>query len=259
MTYLTENPEKWVSFYPKFRSGFYIEKAGYFDERPVINTSTTQLVLLAALPFLLSYSLWFMLLLPFVLLFGWGMIFIYLPIKTGIQDCDSAVWGFNYHDNKLWIYVGGAGNFEGGRKWKTLEMPWSLTWVRTSTLMKDGYDWFHETKDNRKDWSGDENTIGSHDWLMKNRWEETHPYIDKFDNTIVNATIGVSEREWRPIWFKWTKLFAKTSKTIDVEFDKEVGKRKGSWKGGTLGCGYELQPSETPVECLKRMERERTF
>lgn len=258
MAYLTENPEKWISFYPKFRNGFYIEKAGYFDERPQVNTSITQLIILIALPFLLFQSVWFLLLLP-LLLFGWGALYINLPIKTGIQDCESATWGINYHDNKLWIYIGGAGNFEGGKKWKTFTMPWNLTWVRTSTKMKDGYDWFHETEGNRKTWKGDENVIGSHDWLMKNRWKETHPYIDKFDNTTVNATIGVSEREWRPLWFKWTKLFANTRRTIDIEFDKEVGKAKGSWKGGTLGCSYELRPNETPLECLKRMESERLF
>jgi hypothetical protein len=40
---------------------------------------------------------------------------------------------------------------------------------------------------------------------------------------------------------------------------KEAGKRKGSWKGGTLGCGYELKKNETPLECLRRMESEREF
>jgi hypothetical protein len=40
---------------------------------------------------------------------------------------------------------------------------------------------------------------------------------------------------------------------------KECGERKGSWKGGTLGCSYELLPNETPLDCLKRMEKERKF
>lgn len=256
--YLTED-QKWVSFYPTASTGFYIEKAGYFDERPQINTSVTQLILLFVLPFLLAHSLWALLLLPFILFFGWGSLYIHLPIRTGIQDCDSATWGINYHNNKIWIYIGGAGNFDGGRKWLTFTMPWDLTWIRTSTLMKDGYDWFHETEGNRKIWNGDESVIGSYEWVNKNRWQETHPYIDKFDNTVVNATICVMEMEWRPLWFKWTKLFAKVRRSIDIEFDKEVGKRKSSWKGGTLGCGYELLPNETPAECLKRMEKEREF
>lgn len=259
ISYLTERPE-WVSFYPKFNSSFFVEKASYFDERPQIHTSITQLAVLFLLPVLVGYSLWFLFLIPFVF-FGWGKLYINLPIKTGIQDCDSAAWGFNYHDNKIWIYVGGAGNFEGGRKWKTITMPWDLQWVRTSTLMKDADSWFNETQKNRKTWDNDEHgiIIGSYGWLEKNKWKETHPYTDGFDGTIVNATISVVEMEWRPLWFMWTSFFAKKRKSIDIEFDQEVGKRKGSWKGGTVGCSYELRDGETPYECLKRMENERKF
>lgn len=259
MTYLTEDM-KWVHFYPKFSESFYLEHAGYFDERPCLVTSVTQLAVLAIFPFLLATSLWYILLTP-LLLFGWGGLRIKLPIKTGIEDSDSAAWGFNYHDNTIWIYIGGAGNFDGGRKWVTIYMPWDYTWVRTSTLMKDGYSWFHETNTNRVSWDEDVNgeTLGSYGWLKKNKHTETYDYIDKFDGTIVKADVSVSEREWRPRWFKWTKLFAKIVRSIDVTFDQEVGKRKGSWKGGTIGCGYDLKSGETPYACLMRMQSERDF
>jgi len=265
--YLTENPE-WVHFYPRFSSSFYVEMAGYFDERPQVTTSITQLVMLFALPFLAIQSFWFLLMIPLVF-FGWGELYVNLPIRTGVQDCESAAWGFNYHDDMIWIYVGGAGNFEGGRKWKAIKMPWSMEWVRTSTLMKtmhSGFtttaplaqnEWHHETPKNRRRWAGEDE--GSYDWLKKNRWQETHLFIDKYDGTTVNATIGVSEMEWRPLWFQWTGLFKRVRKSINIDFDKEVGERKGSWKGGTVGCGYNLLPNETPLECLKRMERDRKF
>ena len=258
--YLTERPE-WVTFYPTFNSSFYIEKVGYFGERPEIHTSVTQLIVLFTLPIFLFYTLWGLVLFPF-LFFGWGKLYVHLPIKTGIQDCQSAAWGVNIHDNTLWIYIGGGGNFEGGKKWITWDFPFlTKEWVRTSILLKDGYDWFHETKDNRRTCEEDVEgkIIGSYGWINKNKWKETHPYIDSYDNTVVNATISVDEREWRPKWLMWTKLFAITNKTIDIEFDKEVGKRKGSWKGGTVGCSYTLLPNETPLECLKRMEKERKF
>lgn len=253
MKYLTEDP-KWVSFYPKFNSSFYVEKAGYFDERPQVHTSVTQLIALACLP-LAFISAWFLLLAPFVF-FGWGALYINLPIKTGIQDCESAAWGFNYHDNTIWIYIGGGGNLDGGKKYKTFHMLWEMDWIRTSTWLKDNT-WFHETKGNLTKWQGD--GYGTHDWLNKEKWQETYPYIDSYDNTTVNATISVEEREWRPRGARWTSLFAKIRKEISVEFDNEVGKGKGSYKGGTLGCGYEMRPNETPLECLKRMEKERRF
>lgn len=47
--------------------------------------------------------------------------------------------------------------------------------------------------------------------------------------------------------------------SIDVYFDGEVGKETGSWKGGTIGCDYDLKKGETMLECLRRMEVEREF
>lgn len=255
MKYLSENPNRWITFYPQTSTSFYVEKAGYFDERPEITTSVTQLLLFFSLPFLLFQSLWFLLLTPF-LIFGWGKLFINLPIRTGIEDCDSAAWGFAYTENTLLVYTGGAGNFEGGRRCTGIDMPWSLTWVRTSTLMKDG-SWFNETPKYRKKWSG--NDVGSYEWLEENQWQETHPFIDKTDNESLNATISVEEREWRLLWLKWTSLFAKKRKEIKVEFSAEVGKKKDSWKGGCIGCSYDLKPNETPYECLMRMQEERDF
>lgn len=253
-TYLTESPE-WVTFYPTFNSSFYIEKAGYFDERPTIHTSVTQLIVLFTLPVLVFYTLWGLVLFPF-LFFGWGSLYIHLPIKTGIQDCESATWGVNIHNNTLWIYIGGGGNFEGGKKWITWNFPFlTKEWFRTSILLKDG-SWEHEFKNERL---GERNKQ-----FWKDEWKEkqaswNYDYIDSYDNSVIPTTIYVEEREWRPKWLQWTKLFAITNKTIDAHFSKEVGKRKGSWKGGTIGCSYTLLPNETPLECLKRMEKERKF
>lgn len=47
--------------------------------------------------------------------------------------------------------------------------------------------------------------------------------------------------------------------SIDVHFSGEVGERSGSWKGGTIGCSYDMLPGETPRACLRRMERDREF
>jgi len=46
---------------------------------------------------------------------------------------------------------------------------------------------------------------------------------------------------------------AKTELQIAGLFDED------SDYNGTLGCGYELLPNETPLECLMRMEKEREF
>ena len=87
----------------------------------------------------------------------------------------------------------------------------------------------------------------------------TFDYTDPYDGAVVPCKYWVEEMEWRPKWLKWTKAFAKTRRYIEVEFSQEMGPRKGSWKGGTLGCGYELLPDEHPTDCIKRMEREYKF
>lgn len=79
------------------------------------------------------------------------------------------------------------------------------------------------------------------------------------DVQLRTATVFVERREWRPLVFQWTKVFAKVRTTIDVVFDDEVGERSGSWKGGCTGCGYEMLPGETAEDTLRRMERERIF
>ena len=89
-----------------------------------------------------------------------------------------------------------------------------------------------------------------------------HPYTYTLrSGTIQNVTATIGEERWvigrryihRLGWPKTRKG------AIDVQFSGEVGERSGSWKGGTVGCGYDMLPGETPGECLRRMERERTF
>jgi hypothetical protein len=87
---------------------------------------------------------------------------------------------------------------------------------------------------------------------------ETHPYTYQLRSGVVQdrkATINVETRRWTRFWFPAVR----TSKTINVKFNDEVGERSGSWKGGTIGCGYEMLPSESALETLRRMERERKF
>ncbi|MGY9050349.1 MAG: hypothetical protein ACKVKF_25850, partial [Rhodobacterales bacterium] len=54
-------------------------------------------------------------------------------------------------------------------------------------------------------------------------------------------------------WPRWIK------ESIDIDFDGEVGERSGSWKGGTMGCSYNLRRGETMEQALRRMGRDRKF
>jgi hypothetical protein len=86
-----------------------------------------------------------------------------------------------------------------------------------------------------------------------------YPYTYTLKNGTVQsrtATCTIERRRWHRKWFP---LLTRESTVIDVEFSDEVGERSGSWKGGTIGCSYEIQADETVYDCLKRMEKERKF
>lgn len=94
------------------------------------------------------------------------------------------------------------------------------------------------------------------------RQESVFPYTYKLRNGEVqnrDATVFVERRAWRPRGFTWTPIFENVRQTIDVQFSDEVGECAGSWKGGCVGCSYEMIPGETPLQTLRRMESERKF
>lgn len=71
-----------------------------------------------------------------------------------------------------------------------------------------------------------------------------------------NATIHVTRWTYARKWFPFVKH---VNTSIDIVFDQEVGETSGSWKGGCTGCSYAMLDDESPVETLRRMERERVF
>ena len=252
----TEYYNNWLSFYPKgsyfkFRADLW----GYFDPRPQISSNITSVITLLVLfvsLLTLTFTWYHLLLLPFLFL-GWGDFYLNLPLDSGKTDeAESPSYGFYmYHVDP----APGKTNFPTCLIWQwgnynSIDLPWAKQWVRTSILLKDGT-WEHETRGNRKEFYNDE-------WKDE-QYVIEYNYFDKSDNTIIPTKVYVDEREWRPRWFKWTGLFAYVSRSIDVHFSKEVGSRKGSWKGGVLGCGYSMKKGETALECIKRMEKERTF
>lgn len=87
---------------------------------------------------------------------------------------------------------------------------------------------------------------------------ETHDYTYVRRNGEVQsrrATIKVESRLWTRYWLPYRKL----RRYIDIEFNDEVGERSGSWKGGVICCSYDMRPGETPLQTLRRMEREHKF
>lgn len=150
-------------------------------------------------------------------------------------------WGFNTCERTIQLYL--------GRHCTILHMPWEFEHIKYEVMRLDG-SWVHYVASYERDKEPD------------GRWTETYPYRYVLrDGTVQNrnATVYVERREWRwrcAVWSPWPAI---RRQSIEVSFDDEVGERTGSWKGGVIGCGYDMRVGETPMECLRRMERERKF
>ena len=198
-------------------------------------------------------------------LFGWHSVFT-LPWKSKrfpYGDCDAPTWGIQIHDGVLWIMKGGDGNLEGGSKWWSWDLPW-VTWEHVR----------HDVMCNLGDVDDPDIRLVPYDHLQRMNdakyipleenelvYKFHYDYTDSYDGTVVPCVFWVEEREWRRKWFKkinWSKA-RKVSRYIEIHFDGEVGPGKTDWKGGVVGCSYDLLPGETPMECIKRMEKERRF
>jgi hypothetical protein len=239
---------KWLSFWFNWDFTLTYSLCGYFDPRHRIDIGIIFFHLTLILPFKSKYT----------------------------DECVPPEWGIRIHNNALWFYLGGKGNFKGGTKTKALYFPWDWTRVRTSYLKKglidaDGFfknpnpphnadhvlnakNWWHEFRGtNLKFWEDE--------WKAK-FWSEEHEYTYVLRNKEVQkvtATIRIKEREWRWKWLTLVPFPNRVRRQIAVEFSDEVGERAGSWKGGCTGCSQKLLPGETPLECLRRMEREVKF
>ena len=194
-----------------------------------------------------------------------GQFFIRLPFLDRVI-CDDA----NTMDNPHWGVSWRWSQFESqiwlrwGRRSKMIEMPWCTHHVVTQHLRADGT-WAEAPINNLRDGG---------EWIdwRDGAWSEDLPYHYMLDNgevQHVTATVRRSRSEHRWEWFgrgplsSWLRRVqpfgVKVFETIDIQFSEEVGSRRGSWKGGCVGCGYEMKPGEAPRHTLRRMQGERRF
>lgn len=83
----------------------------------------------------------------------------------------------------------------------------------------------------------------------------TFAFVD-YDGEELTATTKIEEREWHfgTKWCKWLSWFTKPKvmRSLDILFSGETGKRKGSWKGGTIGHSIVMLPGELHRAAFKR-------
>lgn len=154
-------------------------------------------------------------------------------------------YSISLYDNHVNIYYGlDAGDSLIDNRYGFF-LPWN-EWklIRHSCYDKDGK--FHSSV--RYD-------CFSTDICSKRRFE----FLD-FDGEKIIAETMIEEREWsRGVgYFSWLKYFYKNKirRSLSIDFSSEVGKGKGSYKGGIVGHGIDMNKGETHKEAFIRYCKE---
>lgn len=86
-------------------------------------------------------------------------------------------------------------------------------------------------------------------------------WFKDYDGQPTIATTYMIERQWEfgtGKWFSWLSAFVPTSKSrsLDLEFDKGIGPRKESGKGGTTGHSCKVVGNELHYDAFMRYAEE---
>lgn len=171
------------------------------------------------------------------------------PARREPKDEMLDRWGVSFDPGERYLAL------NWGHRHKHIYMPWMYDHCRTEVMVRDGR--FVPYERFRRGSFGESPELAG-------RYRESFTYrytLRRGEVQIRTATVTVERRSWcwRAWPFRWFRWPSKTRTSIEVEFSDEVGEETGSWKGGCVGCGYDLRPNETPEKCLRRMEEERRF
>ncbi|UCW44077.1 hypothetical protein [Vibrio phage vB_VpaS_SD15] len=169
--------------------------------------------------------------------FIWGVFHIDLPIR--IKDmkvsCEWDTYGFYLFETDL--------VFRWGKVYKSWALPFfSWRFGSHQVMHRDGH-WID----------------GDKAYKNSEVEKETYDYTYVLACGEVQHRKATCYRERRQWHRKWLPFLKKRRTEISISFDGEVGEGTGSWKGGTVGCGWDMLPNETIEQCLRRMEKERKF
>ncbi|PNU05838.1 hypothetical protein [Novosphingobium guangzhouense] len=177
----------------------------------------------------------------------------------GYWDEYRKEYGLSAVDGALHTHYGAQTHSSESTKSKVWFFPWKA-WrhVRHSLYDLNG-DHFATIPER-----GRRTKIGDGAW--RNHWDAERALQDAcptssfqfkdFDGELITATTRIEERQWKrgEGKFKWLSLLwpDKISRSLDLRFSSEVGRRKGSWKGGTVGHSIEMLPGELHEAAFKR-------
>lgn len=167
-------------------------------------------------------------------------------------DAHEREYGFSYSDGFLQIFLGRQTHDSSSTQSWSKFLPWTQ-WrhVRRSLYGLSGEHYWTEPKR-----AGYDAAV----WRSNREAAERCPsrtfgFAD-YDGEQLTAHTVIEESESRfgEGWFKWLSFFRapKIYRSLDIRFSGETGRRKGSWKGGTIGHSIKMLPSELHDTAFRR-------
>lgn len=195
---------------------------------------------------------------------GIGQVFIRLPFLDRWADRginDNWRFGFSFFGSTDGMQ---SVHLNWGTATKIINYPWQRRFLFREFLTESG-EWLPHDRRERS-WAPGE---GVKPLTVE---EPYHYLLDSGSVQSVTASV-VRERSWTVwVWFgegkkarlsnalrELQRRLSTPNDGLDIEFSAEVGGRAGSWKGGCVGCGWNMNPGETVKSALLRMQRERRF
>lgn len=171
--------------------------------------------------------------------------------EPGYWDSYAREYGFTTFDGSLHLHYGPQTHDSDTDKVKV----WFYPWREHRQVRHSLYDLEGEHFADLPEW-GFRHKNG---WTVKKAIEEACPAarfdFDDFDGERIIATCKIEEREWRRGKGIFRLLFLgrnRVSRSLDLSFSQEIGPRKGSWKGGTIGHSIAMLPGELHEAAFRR-------
>lgn len=170
--------------------------------------------------------------------------------KPGYYDTHEREYGFTSSEGALHLHFGQQTHEWPGAKSKVIFYPW-----RAHRCIR------HSIYDGQGVLFADlpQGPYSNNRWAAERALKEACPAarfaFKDFDGEEIVATCQIEEREWRRgkgVFRLWFLGRNKISRDMDLRFSSEVGQRKGSWKGGTVGHSCDISPGETPESAFRR-------
>jgi hypothetical protein len=182
---------------------------------------------------------------------GWDAATIARMGRDWYDEIHPREFGFRLNDGFLQVFLGPQTNDSTTTKSWCCHLPWTKwRFVRFSLYDLAGEHFWTQAGDGR----------GAGKWDEQYAQEKLMPkasfrFLD-YDGEIIEATTHIEEREWKrgEKWCSWLSLFYRpiVRRSLDIDFSKETGPKKGSWKGGTMGTGIDLLPGELHEAAFRR-------